>query len=1494
MKSWNKQVSLLRVTTLTAALMGVYGVAGAVPGNLSCLDSSTCQNSSYSGEYFLESPSGVKGVVHGSNGAAFTVENSLIEGSNKARGVLADNGANITLDGVTITTDGGSGHGVQSHQSNGSLPLSHITINDSTVTTKSAAYAVGILAQKGTSISGSNVDIVTNGDYGSGVEVDRGGQVNLQGAEDLSTIVANGVGAAGARAISGKEVGATAGSITLDRYRVESQQGVGLMAGDEDGAEQPTSAGNITFTNGEVLASGAGSSTTHMGAAARVMYGSTLTVKNSELTSEQHHGVVVDGSTAKFTDTDIVTNGAGALGAPVAALRASNSADVKVTNGSINATAEGAAYTRGILAMSDATVTTDKTDIGTQGDHSHAVHAWGAPDLSTKPKVTIEEGDITTQGFESYGLSAQNSGEIATENAHITTEGTWGFGAFAYKEGVLDIKGGSITTNGLEAKENVINGYPVDVGNYGVLAKNKSSATITGTTVTTKGQYAEGLRAENDGAEGNVLNTASTITANDVTVQTSGDEAHGVTAYGANAEGLEWLSGSTLSFTDGSITTSGEDARGALAVNGGLIKLTDTTITTSGEGADGVAAAVLVAEDPILPKIAPLAIGPIGYAPSGVELNNVHIKVSGKDAAGLVAYNGDSEIAMKGGSITATGENSAGLQLVNDADIDLDGVTVQANGPSIRSYFGTDEGAAGLESDFEQTVELKGSDFTLNNSQFLHVTRAEGGENGVITVSLRDGTTAIGNVENYDGAGKLSSSANTHIEVDSTSSWVGVMMDDKTNVAQSGDTVTGSQAGNVTAPDGSSVSFQNVPTIAGSVSSTLGSSFTFSGSPTSIAGGVFGMPQSTTTFNNDVHIQGDGTEQQGGFALNGVGSSFAFNGNATIDGPVQGDGSGFSFSQTGLTSLASLNLNNFSYPIFDLDAWMKEWRERMEQQRQQWLEEMAKAQAQLLAMNAEMRQRLSLISGGSINNPIDIHGDVEATGGSTLGGNLNIGGELNSVASFVAPGNSIGTITTDTLGTVAGSVFEFEVDGNGQADLLVVRNGDADLKGAALKVDQYEGYRLDHDYTIIRTEAGNVVNTFDSEGLGDTFAGTLVKLDPVKYGAQDVKVSLSVNNAAIDRTGLSANQNATLDGVLSVAGDNASADATLLMQADARKDALNQLSGELHGSTQAALLQTSSLVSRTLSARMRGNLGAGMQPGAPTAQAGGAVAGSMPTSAAYPLWAQVVGNWNTLDSDGNAAKVKTNTAGLFIGGDTDVGSGWRVGGALGYTDGRVKVDDRDSRSDVGTFTAALYGGNSWDQGNGKLNFLAGAAYSHHSIDTRRSVNVGGNQTLKADYSAHTTQLFTELGYAMPVGERSVVEPYVGLAWLSQKARGFTEEGGAAALSADSQKDDVTTFTLGLRGKTALNVGSNPAHLFAGLGWRHASGDVDPGRSVSFVQGGGAAFNVAGAPIAKNAAVLDLGVEMSVGRNTAMGLGYSGQYGSDNTDHSGQLYLRARF
>src|SRR5690606_21594626 len=107
-------------------------------------------------------------------------------------------------------------------------------------------------------------------------------------------------------------------------------------------------------------------------------------------------------------------------------------------------------------------------------------------------------------------------------------------------------------------------------------------------------------------------------------------------------------------------------------------------------------------------------------------------------------------------------------------------------------------------------------------------------------------------------------------------------------------------------------------------------------------------------------------------------------------------------------------------------------------------------------------------------------------------------------------------------------------------------------------------------------------NRFAGEILDGSFDGTLVTLDPVKYGSNHVRIRLSLDRAADDRTGYTFNQNAAMDMAVSVAGQNPVADNVVFMQPGERKDALNQLSGELHGSTLAALLQNSSLVSRTL------------------------------------------------------------------------------------------------------------------------------------------------------------------------------------------------------------------------------------------------------------------------------------------------------------------------
>ena len=59
------------------------------------------------------------------------------------------------------------------------------------------------------------------------------------------------------------------------------------------------------------------------------------------------------------------------------------------------------------------------------------------------------------------------------------------------------------------------------------------------------------------------------------------------------------------------------------------------------------------------------------------------------------------------------------------------------------------------------------------------------------------------------------------------------------------------------------------------------------------------------------------------------------------------------------------------------------------------------------------------------------------------------------------------------------------------------------------------------------------------------------------------------------------------------------------------------------------------------------------------------------------------------------------------------------------------------------------------------------------------------------------------------------------------------------------------------------------------GWRHAFGDVTPSSVVSFV--GGNAFTVTGAPIARDAGVVEAGLNFAVHDNVTAGLTYGGQF-----------------
>lgn len=1025
------------------------------------------------------------------------------------------------------------------------------------------------------------------------------------------------------------------------------------------------------------------------------------------------------------------------------------------------------------------------------------------------------------------------------------------------QRGVLSTGTSTVTLDNVAVTTNAGGSW----GAHGVEAFGAGSTlNVIGGTISATGKYSNGIQAQDGGV----------VIGNGVTITTNGEDSY---AFGAEAGG-----GGIVNLTGGSIGVNGVVAAGARAYTGfvgsslvekaekGKLVLDGTAINVSGSGSIGlmagdtdgakhgtageitykngtvtatgagsVAARVLYGSTLNLENATLTSSAGNGIVADGsgstVNAINSSISVAGSAAHGVSVYGGGT-VTMQGGSIATTGEGASAAFVKDSGTVILSGTSLSSTGATLASNF-TQNGQA-------QTFTLgSGTSVLGNNGELLRVTRGgEDHDTGTVLLNLESGSFAQGNVYDMAGTRRVS------VVKSGNAQWAGLVVDGSTQQIASNTP----PPSNYTTPEAvvvtgtAPVTFTGTTSM-GAFSGASGGSSTFAG-PSTIIREVIGAPGSSTTFNGAANI---------GSVTGGTGSTVAFSGPTTIGGSVGGNDSTFAFSRTGSTSITgSLSLSGSSQ-----------------------------------------------VTGGTIDNPVTVGGDATVGAGSILGGNLAVAGALGGSGGTLAPGNSIGR---QEYGSSAGFTGNYmvEVNSAGKSDLIVINSGNFDLANIGLTVGQENGnggYVLNQDYTIVQTPGGQVVNTFNGRPeLDSSFAGTLVKLDPVKYGAKDVKISLSVDDSAAKakRAGLSGNQNATLDGVLSVAGKNTTADAALLSTDTGA--ALNQLSGEAHASTSSALLAAGGLVQRTLAQRMRGNLGAGMTAGAPTAQAGGApVAGSMPQSAALPLWAQVVGNWNTLSDDGNAAKVRSDVGGVFVGGDTAVGSGWRVGGALGFTDGRINVDDRSSRTKVRSYTAALYGGNSWAAGKGSVNFLAGAAYTRNNLDSRRSVSLAGGQTLTADYHANSTQLFTELGYALPVGAASVIEPYAGLAWMSQRAQGFSESGGSAALRGSSQTDTVTTFTLGLRGKTMLDLSAGKqVTLFGGLGWRHASGDVTASRNVAFIQGNGASFQVSGAPIAKNAALVDAGVEASVGRNAALGLSYNGQYGNGNTNHVGSLYLKMRF
>jgi subtilase-type serine protease len=263
------------------------------------------------------------------------------------------------------------------------------------------------------------------------------------------------------------------------------------------------------------------------------------------------------------------------------------------------------------------------------------------------------------------------------------------------------------------------------------------------------------------------------------------------------------------------------------------------------------------------------------------------------------------------------------------------------------------------------------------------------------------------------------------------------------------------------------------------------------------------------------------------------------------------------------------------------------------------------------------------------------------------------------------------------------------------------------------------------------------------------------------------------------------------------------------------------------------------------------------------------------------FWAQGFGAWGRFNGDGNAATVSRDLAGFISGVDTRVGSNGRAGVAAGYTSSRNTLDARGS-ANVESGHVATYGGWSF----GALNLRGGGAYGFHTIDTNRMIAFPGFfDRATAHYDGGTGQVFGEAGYGFAFGNLAV-EPFAGAAWVHLQTNSAAERAMLAGLNFAGTTFEVGYSTLGLRAARLVALDNGMVLIpRASLAWQHAFTSVASNAVLAFQAAPAVSFTISGVPIARDAALVESGLDIALNAHATIGVTYTGQLASNIQDHA---------
>ncbi|WP_456026061.1 autotransporter outer membrane beta-barrel domain-containing protein [Pseudomonas capeferrum] len=522
----------------------------------------------------------------------------------------------------------------------------------------------------------------------------------------------------------------------------------------------------------------------------------------------------------------------------------------------------------------------------------------------------------------------------------------------------------------------------------------------------------------------------------------------------------------------------------------------------------------------------------------------------------------------------------------------------------------------------------------------------------------------------------------------------------------------------------------------------------------------------------------------------------------------------------------------------------------------------------------EIYSGAKLINQGGIAGNVTVDaGGIYAGGGSV--GSLVVNGTLQTSTAL-----GTATIARDlTMGS--GSTLAYGVNADGSSAPLKV-GGTATLNGATLAINPASGtYPWQSHYTVL--QAGSITGQFGTVTSDYAFLTPSLDYSPTQVGLTYTRNDIAFNQFASTGNGASA-----ANSLAGLGTHNPLYNALLSTTTATAGAAIEQLAGSSTANLTGATLGASAQVGNSMLAAMHQlGGGAGLMVGLDQRDTPVLAASGVPSEARNlndpnargRLWLQGIGSYGKLDGEHGSNGLTQRTKGTVLGADWALDSDWRVGLLGGYS--KTDLDTSGVDGSVDSWHAGVYA----MRQSGPLALRLGAAYSGHQGDSKRTVAFNGfNDRPKGDYDANSQQAFAELGYAMGSGHLSA-EPFANVGYQRYQRDSYNEKGGAAALHVDGQTQDNFSSTFGLR-LAHLSQLDNGISLTprVSAGWKHTYGDVDSSTRQAFLAGG-TAFNVEGSALDRNSLLLEAGLDVGLSARHSLGLGYTGEMGSNSRNHA---------